>query len=165
MNEEKRYAKSGFRIKWADREIEYYGDSVLDVFNNVFEHVKNIPVGVFQPTQAPVSTPAVEVATQQPSTSIPLQDIELDRISKDAKVSKEQILKVIKFQKSEGFSELVPYLPMHPSSRDAAILVTYALQVGLQKAPIEFSYLKKVLKGPNGYPLPSNELGLSLIHI
>ena len=44
MTEERKNAHSGFRIKWADKETEYYGDSVQEVFKEVLDHIKNLPV-------------------------------------------------------------------------------------------------------------------------
>lgn len=160
MNEEKRHMSHGFRIKWADREIEYYGESVLEVFNTVFDYVKSVPITYTQLTQPSTATPTVS-STEAP-TPIVVEGEEYERLAKDAQVSKEQVLNVIKFDKREGFPELVPYLPGHPEIRDAVVLVSYSLQVGLQKTPIEVTYVKKVLKGPNGYPLPGNELGVIL---
>jgi hypothetical protein len=164
MGEEKKTTQFGFKIKWADREIEYYGDSVLDVFNKVFEHVISVPITLAQPAQGltQTSAPAHEVAISTgPKPAVTGGD-EYDRISKDAKISKEEILKFIKFEKRDDFEGIIPILPKHPESRDAVRLVSYALQVGLQQTPIEVSYLKRLLKGPNGYPLPGNELGLIL---
>lgn len=162
MDEEKRYTRFGFRIKWADREIEYYGDSVSDVFKTVFEHVKSVPVSGVQPTQAPMQIPAeAPTIPETPKPTVPL-GAESDRIAREARVSEEQVMSVIEFMKSPEFPNLVPFLPKHPSSQDAVLLVSYALQVGLQKTPIEVSNLKKLLKGPNGYPLPGNEFGLIL---
>ncbi|MEM3581106.1 MAG: hypothetical protein QXH40_07230 [Candidatus Bathyarchaeia archaeon] len=162
MSENKKEFRSGFRIKWADREIEYYdesGKSVLDVFNKVFEHIKGIPVGVTQ-FMTPPSAPTPQIGITNKQTLI--EGDEYDRIAKDANVAKEDVVKVIKFEKSQDFPDLVPFLPMHPNTTDAVRLVCYAIQVGLQKTPIEVSYLKKILKGPNGYPLPGRELGLIL---
>jgi len=164
MSENRKEFRSGFRIKWADREIEYYdesGKSVQDVFNMVFEHVKSIPVQAVQfiTTTPSVPTPQTVVSEEKPVLT---EGDEYDRIAKDAGVSKEDVIKVIKFEKREDFPELVPFLPMHPNTPDAVRLVCYAIQVGLQKTPIEVSYLKKILKGPNGYPLPGRELGIIL---
>jgi len=153
MSEEK---KHGFRIKWADREIEYYGDSVQEVFETVFNYVKNVPISYVQPTQ-PSGPPTIQ-PTETP-TPIIAEGVEYERLANDAQVTKEQVLAVIKFVKRNGFSDMVPYLPGHPEIRDAVVLVSHAIQVGLQKTPIEVTYLKKLLKGPNGYPLPGNQLG------
>jgi hypothetical protein len=163
MTEEKKHA-SGFRVKWADREIEYYGDSVQEVFESVFSHVKSVPINYVQQSQ-----PTVQISTE-PSAMQPLrtptptgaEGVEYGRLVIDSKATKEQVSAVIKFEKRSGFSEFVPYLPGHPEARDAVVLVSYAVQVGLQKTPIEVTYLKKLLKGPNGYPLPGNMLGMIL---
>lgn len=160
MSEEKKHT-SGFRIKWADREIEYYGNDVSEVFKAVFDYVKNAPITYIQPSQpsgqiltAPPTTPPSD--RQQPRI---VEGEEYERIVRDAGVTEEQLLTTIKFEKREGFSELVPYLPKHPEEADAVILVSYALQVGLQKTPIKVIDLRAILKGPNGYPLPGNQLG------
>jgi hypothetical protein len=160
MKEEKKC--TGFRVKWADREIEYYGESASDVFNKVFEHVKSIPVGVVQPSPIQGPSETQQTTTQKQQPSIPVEGAEYKRIANDAKTPVENVPKTIEFKKIKEFSELVPFLPKHPVNRDAVVLVSYALQVGLQKTQIEVSYLKKLLKGPNGYPLPGNEYGVIL---
>jgi hypothetical protein len=163
MVEEKKQNQCGFRMKWADREIEYYGDSVLDVFNKVFEHVKSVPIMLIQPNQAATSIPVPDAGVCREQEPAALDVDEYVRISNDAKISKEEVVKIIRFEKREGFQDFVPFLPTHPDlDRDAVRLVTYAQQVGLQRTPIELSYLKKLLKGPNGYPLPGRALGLIL---
>jgi len=157
MSEEKKHV-SGFRIKWADREIEYYGDSAQDVFKTVFDYVKSVPISYVQPSGQISAEPPAMPSAETPKL-VTAEGVEYERIANDAQVKKEQVLTVIKFERREGFSELVPYLPGHPEIRDAVVLVSYAIQVGLQKTPIEVTYLKKLLKEPNGYPLPGNELG------
>jgi hypothetical protein len=165
MSENKKEFRSGFRIKWADREIEYYdesGKSVLDVFNKVFEHIRSIPIQVTQFTTTP-STPTSPTGIPEGKQTL-IEGDEYDRIAKDANIptKKEDVIKVIKFEKRQDFPDIVPFLPTHPNTPDAVRLVCYAIQVGLQKTPIEVSHLKKILKGPNGYPLPGRELGLIL---
>jgi hypothetical protein len=164
MSEEKR-ATSGFKIKWADREIEYYGDSVPEVFKTVFDHVKSVPITYAQQAQPSAQEPMRPPSTLIAETRTPaaVEGDEYERIAKDAEVTKDQVLGAIKFEKRDKFPTLVPYLPKHPDLRDAVVLVSYAVQVGLQKTPIEVSYLKVLLKGPNGYPMPGNELGLILM--
>lgn len=159
MNEEKKHAY-GFRIKWADREIEYYGDSVQEVFNTVFEYVKSVPISYVQQVQplGQISAGPTIPLAETPAPTI-VEGEEYERLVKDAGVTREQLLTAIKFEKRQGFSGLVPYLPKHPEESDAALLVSYALQVGLQKTPIEVADLRAILKGPNGYPLPGNQLG------
>lgn len=159
MSEKEKNSRSGFRIKWADREIEYYGDSVADVFRVVFDHVKSTPLMAgesIQQTQTQMQQ--VEVSREgKPATA--LFKMEYSRISKDAHISTEQVIKTIKFETRKDFAEPVPILPAHPESQNAVMLVSYAIQVGLQKTPIQTAYLKKLLKGPNGYPLPGSEFG------
>lgn len=152
--------KSGFRIKWADREVEYYGPEAKAVYDDLIEHVKSIPI---QPiTQAP-TPPSTPTPTPTPTPQPPVTKTkELELISKDCRIPIEQLGQVIQFKSFEGFSELVPYLPRHPEDSDATLLVCYALQVGLQKSPMEVSYVKKILTEPNGYPLPSNAFGVIL---
>lgn len=162
MNEEKR-ATYGFKIKWADREIEYYGDSVAEMFRIVFDHVKSAPITYVQPVQ-----PSAQVSMRPPSTTVItetppaiVEDDEYNRIMKDAQVTKDQVLSVIRFEQRAGFSEPIPCLPGHPQIRDAVVLVSYALQLGFQKTQIEVAEFKKILR-EDGYPLPGNELGLIL---
>ena len=164
MTENKNEMRTGFRIKWADREIEYFGESALDVFKEVFEHVKSVPITYAPAGQvSPQTTTSMsQITTFEKQKATPVKGDEYSRISKDANIPIEKVSKVIQFVKRNGFQEVIPFLPEHPDSRDAVRLVCYALQVGLQKTPIEVSYLKKILKGPNGYPLPSRELGLIL---
>jgi len=157
MSEEKKHIY-GFRIKWADREIEYYGDSAADIFKEVFEHVKGIPI------ISPPGTPTPQVTEGQkaptPEISKRIEGEEYDRIARDTKIQKEQIIKIIEFRKIPMYETLAPFLPKHPTKiEDAALLVSYALQVGLQKTSLDVSYLKKLLKDPNGYQLPSRTLG------
>lgn len=154
--------KSRFRIKWADREVEYYGDEAKAAYDELIEHVKSIPIQAVTPTPTPSSmpTPTPPPAPQPPVT----KDKELELISRDSRVPIEQLAQLIEFKSFKGFPELVPYLPRHPEARDAALLACYAIQVGLQKSPIEVSYLKKILTGPNGYPLPGNAFGLILLN-
>jgi hypothetical protein len=161
MSEEKKQTL-GFKIRWADREIEYYGDSAQEVFNRVFEHVKSVPITYVQPVHPPEQMPNVSTTIVSEKPAATVEGGEEDRIIKDAQITREQLLANIKFEKREGFSELVPCLPRHPAEIDAVILVTYALQVGMQKSPIEVKDLRAILKGPNGYPLPGNQLGLIL---
>jgi hypothetical protein len=165
MTEEKK-TSCGFKIKWADREIEYYGDSVQEVFNTVFEHVKNVPISYAQPVQLPgqISVESKTIPPVEKTTPAVVENEEYQRLVKDAGVTREKLLTAIKFEKREGFSALVPYLPKHPEESDAVILVSYALQVGFQKTPIEVADLRAILKGPNGYPLPGNQLGLILLN-
>lgn len=162
MSEEKKHVY-GFRMKWADREIEYYGDAVKEIFKEVFEHLKTVPITYVQTTQAPTGQmPATTPTTVPLEASVVIEDIEYERLANDAKVSRQEILEVIEFRKTDLFPELIPFLPKHPDIRDAILLASYAMQVGLQKNQVQVSYLKKVLKGPNGYPMPGREFGLIL---
>jgi len=165
MSEEKKQT-SGFKIKWADREIEYYGDNAPDVFKTVFEYVKSAPitnVPSVPPSTQPPTQPLTQPPTQEamkPPTSTVEGDV-YERIMKDAEVTKEQVLSAIKFEKRAGFSESIPCLPSHPHVRDAVVLVSYALQLGFQRTLIEVADLKKILR-EDGYPLLGSELGLIL---
>jgi hypothetical protein len=157
MNEEK---KSRFRIKWADREVEYYGDEAKAAYDDLIAHVKSIPIGVM--------TPPIPGAPPAPPTSAPpppsAKGRELELISNDSRIPLEQLGQLIEFRTVKDFNEPVPFLPRHPENEDATLLISYALQVGLQKSQIEVSYLKKILEGPNGYPLPGRTLGLILLN-
>jgi len=158
MTEEKKFTQSGFRIKWADREIEYYGDSVTDIFKEVFNHLKSIPI---MPSLPPSPTYVETGGQKGHALVIPATTAEgdyYDRISTDSGVKKEEVIKLIDFRTVTDFPEPVPFLPHHPDTRDAVRLVSYALQVGLQKKQIEVSGLKKVLL-QIGYQLPGRELG------
>lgn len=152
--------KSKFRIKWADREVEYCGDEAKDAYDDLIEHVKNIPIQPIIQAQAPqpTTTPTPTATPQQPVAKTK----ELELISKDCRIPIEQLGQVIQFKSFEVFPEPVPYLPRHPQDSDATLLVCYALQVGLQKSPMEVSYVKKILAQANGYPLPSNAFGVIL---
>jgi len=162
MSEEKKHVY-GFRIKWADREIEYYGDTANEIFKEVFEYIKTVPITYVQTTQVPTrQIPATPPTTVPLEAPVAIEGIEYERLANDAKISREEILKVIEFRKTDLFPELIPFLPKHPDIRDAIFLTSYAMQVGLQKNQIEVLYLKKVLKGPNGYPMPGREFGLIL---
>lgn len=162
MSEEKRVA-NGFRIKWADIEIEYYGDSVPEMFRIVFEHVKNVPISSAQPVQPQGQKTIVPATTSPPAETVSTvgESDAYKRVADDAQVTEEQVLSVIKFEKRPNFPQLVPCLPAHPVTRDAVMLVSYALQLGLQKTQIELPDVKKLLR-EIGYPLPGNELGLIL---
>jgi hypothetical protein len=154
MGEENKVRSSGFRIKWADREVECYGEFAQQNFDKVFELLKSTPT--INPLTISEQPTSGEKAHQIASAA---SNQEYDRISKDAKVSKEQAIEVIRFEKRDEFEGLVPLLPAHPPTRDAVRLIVYSVQVGLQKAPIEISFLKNLLVKVNGYPLPGGELG------
>lgn len=154
MNEEK---KSRFRIKWADREVEYYGDEAKAAYDDLIAHVKSIPVGLASP-RAPEAPPTPSPSVPPPSA----RGREWELISNDSRIPSEQLVQLIEFRTAKDFNEPVPFLPKHPENEDATLLISYALQVGLQKSQIEVSYLKKILEGTNGYPLPSRTLGRML---
>lgn len=158
MNEEK---KSRFRIKWADREVEYYGDEAKAAYDELIAHVKSIPISVTAPPipGAP-PTPPPTAAPPPPSA----RGRELELMSNDSRIPQEQLGQLIEFRTVKDLNEPVPFLPRHPENEDATLLISYALQVGLQKSQIEVSYLKKILEGPNGYPLPGRTLGLILLN-
>lgn len=157
MNEEK---KSRFRIKWADREVEYYGDEAKAAYDELIAHVKSIPISVSAlPIPGAQSAPSPTIAPPSPSA----RGRELELVSNDSRIPQEQLGQLIEFRTVKDFNELVPFLPRHPENEDATLLISYALQVGLQKSQIEVSYLKKILEGPNGYPLPGRTLGLILL--
>jgi hypothetical protein len=147
----------GFRIKWADKEVEYYGPSAQQNFDKVMDLIK---IAKDEKTK---EVPPVTTSLDTSSPNIQAVDSPAyERISKDAKISEEQVKKAISFEKRDGFEGLVPILPEHPETRDAIRLIIYALQVGIQKTPVEISYLKDVLMKVNGYPLPGSELGWAL---
>jgi len=157
MDEDKSNLRSGFRIKWGDREVEYYGDAAKEVFAEVFSTMRNMP------------TPAQHISNIQGTEKIEPQQAPkqfenevYDRIAKDVGTSVEKVKQVIKLEERKGFPDLVPVLPTHPDVRHAVRLVGYAIQVGEQKSPIEVSYLKDMLKKVNGYPLAGREFGLIL---
>ncbi len=158
MSEEK-IAKCGFKIKWADKEIEYYGDDASALFKSVFEHVKNIPVAHIQPSPPTKETPLTpQAGTLEATPALVTEGEEYDRIMKDADATKEQVLRLVKFEKRKDFSEMIPCLPSHPPTRDAVVLISYALQLGLRKTQIEVTDLKKIMR-EDGYPLLGHELG------
>lgn len=158
MSEEKKQI-AGFKIRWADREIEYYGDSIQDVFRTVFEHVKNVPIA-----NAPPAQPRIPSGPQEPvKTPITTDEsTEFDRIVLDSKLTKERIAKIIELKKIAKYKTLAPFLPKHPKMEEAALLISYVLQVELQQTPIEVSYLRDLLQDPNGYQLPGRAFGLVL---
>jgi hypothetical protein len=152
MSEEK---KSKFRIKWADREVEYYGDEAKAAYDDLIAHVKSVPIQgmIVTPPQAPTTTPP---SSQPPAT----ENRELALISRDSGIPIEQLGQLLQFRKVDGFSELVPFLPRRlEEDADATLVVVYALQVGLQKHQLEVLYVKRVMSEVNGYQLPSNRFG------
>lgn len=158
MTEEKK-TTDGFRIKWADREIEYHGDSALELFKTVFEHVKSVPT-----THVSAIQPQIQSAPHEPTkpSISSIGSTEFDRIVLDSKVPKEQIAKIIELRKDTKYKTPVPFLPKHPKEEEAALLISYVLQVELQQTPIDVSYLKDLLQDPNGYQLPGRAFGLVL---
>jgi hypothetical protein len=152
--------KSRFRIKWADREVEYYGDQAKAAYDDLIEHVKSIPIQTVASTltPSPLPTPSPTPSPQPPV----VESKEMGLISRDCGIPIGQLSQLLEFKEFEGFPELVPYLPRHPENGDATLLVFYALQVGLQKSQLEVSYVKKILSEPNGYPLPGRAFGLIL---
>ncbi len=156
--------RSGFRIKWGDKEVEYFGDSVKELFSEVFNYIKNAPQQAGSTVVTPPAPPApVTNEDKQGAISVPLEfDSVYARIANDASLKKEQVMAEIKFEKREGFTELVPILSKHPSVRDAIRLIGYSIQVGTQKTPIEISYLKDLAVKANGYSLPGSEFGIIL---
>ncbi len=146
---------AGFRIKWADKEVEYFGDGAKETFDRVFDLLKNLPTNGDQSTEMKEAI-VKEKVTQNNQT---INDQVYDRLLKDAKVPKEQFTGIISLEKRDGVEGLVPILPAHPSPVDAVRLIVYTIQVGLQKTPVEISYLKDILKKANGYPLAGDELG------
>lgn len=157
MSEEKKHAY-GFRIKWADREIEYYGDSAEDIFKEVFEHVKGIPIASLYEPPTPQPKEGQKAPTSE--TLKHAEGEEYDRIVRESKISKEEIVKIIEFRRDTKYETPAPFLPKHPTEiEDAVLLVSYALQVGFQQTSVDVSYLKKLLRDPNGYQLPSRTLG------
>jgi len=152
---------SGFRIKWGDIEVEYHGDDSPEVFKSVFEYFKKIPIKYVETQTGEIK--AEEIAPKLEEVTISSKmDSAYNRLSQDSKIPKEQLQKMVRFKQVGTFEFPVPYLPSHPEDRDAVLLVTYIIQVGLQRTPIEVSHLKKILKDPNGYPLPGRRLGLIL---
>lgn len=158
MTEEKT-PRYGFRIKWADREVEYYGESVHEVFEEVFGHVKSIPIASAISTPSPEGQEGEHKTPPSEIHKILVEGTEYDRIGRDSGIPKEQIVKVIEFKTAPKYDTLVPFLPKHPKEDEAALLVSYAFQVGLQQGTVDVSFLKRVLKDPNGYLLPSRGLG------
>lgn len=160
MSENSNTNRSGFRIKWGDREVEYFGDSVKEVFSEVFDYVKNAPQ---QTGSNVVTTPPATSSGKQEAISVPMElDSIYTRIANDASLKKEQVMAEIKFEKRDGFSELVPILSRHPAVRDAIRLIGYSIQLGTQKTPMDVSYLKDLVVKANGYSLPGNEFGVIL---
>jgi hypothetical protein len=161
MSEERKNTQSGFRIKWADKEIEYYGDSVQAIFEEVFGHIKNLPT---QGSTASHSLTSQQQEPQPPRSEAPTAEgIEYERIARDLDTSKDLARKVIELRSDSKFNTLVPFLVKKPKDAEEAILlITYALQVGIQQKSIEPSYMKRLLRGPNGIPLPGREFGLAL---
>jgi len=150
--------RSRFRIKWADREVEYCGDEAKLLYENLIEYVKSIPI----PT---ATTTAVSLESRppvMPQPSVVTENKELQLISNDCGIPVEQLADLVQFKTFKGFKEAVPYLPRHPRVEDATLCVCYALQVGLQKEWLEVAHIKDVLTQVNGYPLPGRTFGLIL---
>ena len=154
----------GFRIKWGNKEIEYFGDSSKDLFRTVFEYVqKNPETGIIE--SLPIFNDRlgeVKFKGEMPIDSN--VDFEgYQRICVDTGVSVEQLQKVLTFQKRPDSEDWVPILTAHPAQRDAIRIVAYALQVGLQQAQIDLAVFKRILSEFNKYPLPDNSLGSILV--
>ena len=156
MSSDKTSPNNGFRIKWGDKEIEYFGDSSKDLFVTVFNYIKGMPIPTRDAGQKEPEQPSVVV------TASAISDADFEgykRIATDTGVSTAQIQKVLTFEKRPDFPDFVPMLVSHPKDRDAVRLAAYALQVGLQKNPIEWTEFKKILCGANNYQFPGNTLG------
>jgi len=155
MSEEK---KSRFKIKWADREVEYYGDEAKAAFDSLIEHVKSVPIQVVAPPQTShITPPSTTPLSPQPPIG---ENKELALVSRDSAIPVEQLGQVLQFRTQEGFRERVPFLPRRlDEESDAALVVCYALQVGLQQQQLQFLYVKRVLSEINGYQLVGNRFG------
>jgi hypothetical protein len=157
MSSEKTTPNHGFRIKWGDKEIEYFGDSSKDLFMTVFDYIKSIPS--YSP-DAGQKGPSGQPPSGAPTSTVSNAELEgYKRIAVDAGVTTDQVQKVIIFEKRPEFPDLVPMMVSHPKDRDAVKLAAYAMQVGLQKNLIELATFKKILCGPNNYQFPGGTLG------
>jgi hypothetical protein len=118
-----------------------------------------IPITPVMSTPSPEGLKGEHKTPPSESHKIPVEGTEYDRIARDSGIPKEQCAKVIEFKTAPKYDTLVPFLPKHPKEEEAALLVSYAFQVGLQQGTVDVSFLKRVLKDPNGYLLPSRGLG------
>jgi hypothetical protein len=162
MAGEKGSTQLGFRIKWGDKEIEYFGDASKDLLRAVLDCVKNSPDAV--------NMKDIPIIVDNPGESNPKHDLGIDdpdfegykRILVDTGVSFEQLQKTLIFQRKPDFEDYVPMLPAHPPQRQAVRLVTYAMQVGLEHPQVNLRLLKKVLS-VNNYPFSGSALGSILV--
>ena len=153
----------GFRIKWGNKEIEYFGDSSKDLFRTVFEYVqKNPETGIIE--SLPIfSNRLGEVKFKGEMPIDSNVDFEgYQRICVDTGVSVEQLQKVLTFQKRPDSEDWVPILTVHPAQRDANDS-RLCSQVGLAQEQIDLAVFKRILSEFNNYPLPDNSLGSILV--
>lgn len=153
MSEQK--PQNGFKIKWENKEIEYYGESVKVEFEKLVNYLMSTKPSV------PITPNSPDNHTEQPEENNDFSQ-EYERLSMDSGLPKENIMRLVRFEKRKEFSYVIPVLPAHPDLPKAIRLIVYGLQVGLQKSQVEVSQLKLILKGPNGYPIPGRQLGLVL---
>jgi len=142
MSSDKGTAQLGFRLKWGDKEVEYFGDESKDVLRTVLEYVKSGPdAGTLK--DMPV---IIKKRNKKEPFDADLNNTDFEGYTKilhDTGVSIEQLSKTIFFQKHPEFEGHIPMLPTHPPQRQAVRLVTYALQVGLEQPQIRLRHLKK----------------------
>jgi len=161
MSSDKGTAQLGFRLKWGDKEVEYFGDESKDVLRTVLEYVKSGPdAGTLK--DMPV---IIKKRNKKEPFDADLNNTDFEGYTKilhDTGVSIEQLSKTIFFQKHPEFEGHIPMLPTHPPQRQAVRLVTYALQVGLEQPQIRLRHLKKIL-ALNSYSFPGSSLGSILV--
>ena len=163
MASNKGSAPLGFRVKWGDKEIEYFGDANKDLLRAVLDYVKSSPDAAALKDMPIIVNKQGEVELKD-ELAID-NDLDFDgykRILVDTGVSIEQLQKTVTFQIKPDFEDYVPILPSHPAQRQAVRLVTYALQVGLEQPHVELRQLKKIL-ALNNYAFPIGSLGSILV--
>ena len=162
MSSDKGTAQLGFRIKWGDKEIEYFGDASKDVLRTILDYVKSSPdAGTLKDMPIIIK----KRNNDEPFNADLNSDAEFEgytKILRDTGVSIEKLTKTIIFQKNPEFENYIPMLPSHPPQRQAVRLVTYALQVGLEQPQIRLRQLKKILE-LNHYSFPGSALGSILV--
>ncbi len=163
MASDKGNTQLGFRIKWGDKEIEYFGDASHDLLRTVLDYVKSSPDDATQKDIPIIINKHDEVEPKEEEVIYNNFGFEgYKRIQADSGVSIGQLQKSIVFHLKPAFDNYVPMLPSHPAQRQAVRLVAYALQIGLEQPHINLHLLKKILAA-NNYAFPGGSLGSILV--
>lgn len=157
---------SEFKIKFYQIEFEYSGKNAEQIFEKVFEFVKSLPLPKIENiTKSDIQNPSSDSDSTNQKQNLPEENKPNYFIAKDSQMDIDEINQLIIFKKEPAVPYDTPILHNHPNDlEDAIVLITYAIQMGLQKFPIELVDLKKILK-INGYALVGRNLGEALVSL